>query len=101
MPPDDDNHTKNNTAPKDSKGVRQLVNENAEIQPNRQSFNVKTDADLQKLWNQISAEGKAIETGDASLIARRLPDGTRVQLRTNSATGGRTIDVKPANTNTT
>lgn len=54
-----------------------------------------------RMWNNISKNGELIETSETNLIAKKLPDGTRIQLRMDSKTGGKTIDIKPANSNAT
>ena len=96
LPEGDDGDQNGNSGSKDGQGVRQLVKENAEIQPNRHSFNVKTDADLQNLYNRATVDGERIATNNPKIqSAYRLPDGSRIQMRGSSNTGGRAIDVEP------
>ncbi|RUQ04201.1 hypothetical protein D8M35_10360 [Curtobacterium sp. HSID17257] len=58
--------------------------------PNRE---VATPEELVDIWRELSRGGKPIEVGAPGATAVELPDGTTVQWRPDSKSGGPTIDV--------
>ena len=56
-------------------------------------FVVSSDAELQSLWDALSAEGTPVSWSTYDGQAVRLPNGTTIGIRETSRTGGRTIDI--------
>ncbi|NTJ02367.1 hypothetical protein G6L07_18755, partial [Agrobacterium rhizogenes] len=103
--PDDDgsqNSGGNSTSkvPTQSSEVRSIVRESA-TQVEKNGFNVNSEAELETLFDKISAAGEEIPAQGYDGVMKKLADGTRVGLRNESQTGGKTIDVFPKGSGST
>lgn len=87
--------------PVDAEGVEELLRNETEPGrrfPNRQ---VKSEEDLHAVYDNLTREGREIDSGPDPKIIKRfiLSDGTRVQLRAQSKSGGDTIDIQRPDSN--
>ncbi|MFS8057226.1 hypothetical protein QD357_31175, partial [Rhizobium sp. BR 317] len=97
--PDDDGSngsggTSASKVPTQSSEVRSIVRESA-TQVEKNGFNVNSEAELESLFDKISAAGEETSAQGYDGIMKKLADGTRIGLRNESQTGGKTIDVFP------
>lgn len=84
--------------PVDAAGVDDVLNDLTE--PGRRGVNrqVESEEDVRAVFDELTEQGRAVRTGDSVKIIERyeLPDGTGIQLRVDSKSGGSVIDiVKP------
>ncbi|MBY6682274.1 hypothetical protein HQ312_14550 [Rhodococcus sp. BP-316] len=81
--------------PVDAAGVDDVLNEATEPGRNSPNRQVGTDDDVRALYRRLVDEGRAMDAGVNPKILERyeLPDGTSIQLRDDSKSGGLTIDV--------
>lgn len=87
--------------PVDAAGVDDVLNDLTE--PGRRGVNrqVESEEDVRTVFDELTEQGRAVGTGDSVKIIERyeLPDGTGIQLRVDSKSGGSVIDiVKPKGT---
>ncbi|KQU03907.1 hypothetical protein ASG56_10735 [Rhodococcus sp. Leaf7] len=87
--------------PVDAAGVDDVLNDLTE--PGRRGVNrqVESEEDVRTVFDELTEQGRAVGTGDSVKIIERyeLPDGTGIQLRVDSKSGGSVIDiVKPEGT---
>lgn len=82
--------------PVDAAGVDDVLKEATEPGRNSPNRQVGTDDDVRALYRRLVDEGRAVDVGVSPKILERyeLPDGTRIQLRDDSKSGGLTIDVR-------
>ncbi|WP_285184493.1 hypothetical protein [Rhodococcus sp. MEB041] len=82
--------------PVDAASVDDVLKEATEPGRNSPNRQVGTDDDVRALYRRLVDEGRAVDVGVSPKILERyeLPDGTRIQLRDDSKSGGLTIDVR-------
>ncbi|MEZ5212349.1 hypothetical protein [Gordonia sp. (in: high G+C Gram-positive bacteria)] len=61
--------------------------------PKKDNREVPTDEAMQRLFDEISEGGETVRVGNYPGRQVRMPDGTLVQMREDSSSGGRTIDI--------
>ncbi|WP_175583186.1 hypothetical protein [Nocardia cyriacigeorgica] len=59
--------------------------------PHRQ---VDTEAEMRKLYDDLTRNGEPMDLGSYPGRGARLPDGTEIRIRDSSTSGGTTIDIK-------
>ncbi|MBY6540003.1 hypothetical protein HQ325_15095 [Rhodococcus sp. BP-349] len=81
--------------PVDAAGVDDVLKEATEPGRNSPNRQVGTDDDVRALYRRLVDEGRAMDAGVNPKILERyeLTDGTSIQLRDDSKSGGLTIDV--------
>ncbi len=81
--------------PVDAAGVDDVLNDLTE--PGRRGVNrqVESEEDVRIVFEGLTEQGRSVGTGDSAKIIERyeLPDGTRIQLRVDSKSGGSVIDI--------
>lgn len=95
--PEDENRDKK--AVKDKHDARAAVRESGATPFGKsgQAFNIKSESQLNSLWDKLSSGAKPVQANKYNGQMKQLTDGTRVGLRFESETGGKTIDVFPRN----
>ncbi|WP_328811327.1 hypothetical protein [Rhodococcus sp. NBC_00294] len=86
--------------PVDAAGVDDVLNDLTEPgrrYPHRQ---VDSDEDVRQVLGSLTENARAVDPGTNGKVLEKyvLPDGTRIQLRTDSRSGGMTIDINSDNT---
>ncbi|WP_439694162.1 hypothetical protein ACRQ4B_07960 [Curtobacterium sp. SP.BCo] len=87
--------TQGESGPEDAAGATEAarkIGKQGETKPHRE---VASPEDLVEAWEELSRGGKPVSTSKPGQSAVVLPDGTRVQWRPTSHSGGPTIDVQP------
>jgi hypothetical protein len=86
--------------PVDAAGVDDVLNDLTEpgrTYPHRQ---VGSDEEVRRVLDRLTENARTVDPGTNGKILEKyvLPDGTRIQLRTDSRSGGLTIDINSDNT---
>lgn len=77
----------------DGDDVRKRLNE-LEDGDNPPTKVVDTEEELEELFEELVENGTKVNPSPPGICAYTLPDGTRIQLRDESNSGGKTIDVR-------
>ncbi|MBO0855402.1 MAG: hypothetical protein J2P18_16750, partial [Nocardia sp.] len=88
-----DGKTTESTGPKDEQQVRDTVLSRTGKGRNKPNREVESEQDLTDLYKDLTGNGKPSSLPNYKGEVKELPDGTKIGMRDESKSGGRTIDI--------